>query len=115
MIQKAVQVYVDLCKDLCVEISDYGNKVKLKKHNHSIVLLRKYADELTMKPYGQQVFEELLCHQNIVVRTTAAADCLRLNIHKEKAIIILENALNCNNSIVSLNARMTLKTMFPSN
>ena len=111
MIQNAVQDYVDLCMNLCVEKSDYGDKKKLTKHNQSMKLLRVYTNELAKTSEGRTVLEKLLSNPNIVVSTTAAADCLRLNLHKELATDVLKNAIDHKNPIVSFNAKMLLKLL----
>lgn len=52
----------------------------------------------------------LFSNENVVTRTKAAAHCLALRIHIEKAEKILEDAANDDeNGIFGFNARMTLK------
>ena len=109
--QSAVQGYVDLCKYLCIASSDYGNKQKLKAHNRAMGLLRDYADELAQDPERERIFAELLGHSDVVVSVTAAADCIRFQIHKEKAVAVLKEAVKHENPVISLDTKMLLKSV----
>ena len=74
-------------------------------------LLRVYTNELAKTSEGSNVLEMLLSHPDVIVSTTAAADCLRLNLHREQATNVLQNATTHENPIISFNAEMVLKTL----
>ena len=59
---------------------------------------------------AEACISELLCSQNVVIRTKAAAYCLALNMHVDIAQKVLaEISEEDNNGIFGFNAKMTLE------
>lgn len=109
MIEASINKYVVLCSKLCSCPSDYTAK-NVRKHNNAhkqIILDSKELCENTL--FAEAVFSSLLKNESPVVRTSAAAQCLKHNICTENAVKTLENIQNGDNSLLAFEAEMVLK------
>lgn len=85
-----------------------GDYKKGNKSVYKIIDLYKYLENDLM--LANEVYTELLKHENVEVRTYSSAHCLVLGIYINEAKKILEDISNDkNNGIFCYNAEMTLK------
>ena len=85
-----IEKYVMLCGSLCKVATDY-TRAKVKKHNKAMQQLILLEEELSGEiGLAEEVYDSLLNSTDNYVRQSAATDCLRFNIHTERAIAELE-------------------------
>ena len=85
-------LFVELSLQQCTK-NDYGNKLKVKKHNAAYKKLNKLQDEM-MKNIGDDALHALLNHEDDRVKVNAASFCLNSEVLVEQSILTLEKN-NC--------------------
>lgn len=85
-------LFVELSLQQCTK-NDYGNKLKVKKHNAAYKKLNKLQDEM-MKNIGDDALHTLLNHEDDRVKVNAASFCLNSEVLVEQSILTLEKN-NC--------------------
>lgn len=97
MIEKYVSEFV-LLSSGHLSLDDYGDKSKVRKHNAKMRKLHKLYLEIIKDPIiADAVFQKLLDHESVDVRTAAAARCLDPGYHLDKAVQIMEYAARKDN------------------
>ncbi|NLB81904.1 MAG: hypothetical protein GX800_09940 [Clostridiaceae bacterium] len=105
--QEIVNLHIesDKISDIATVEGDYRTNNREGKKINKLFTLLAHDIELAQEVYGI-----LLDYDNITTRTEAAAACLKLSIHKNKAVQVLEELSKRNDiGIRRLNAEMTLR------
>lgn len=93
--------FVKLCRLTCCEAENYGAKSRVKKNNHAMERLAKLQREMYEEnDHCATVAYELLNHDEICVRLNAGAYCIMANVHKDSAILILREIIECSEDVL---------------
>ena len=100
-------LFVELSLQQCTK-NDYGNKLKVKKHNAAYKKLNKLQDEM-MKNIGDDALHALLNHEDDRVKVNAAAFCLNSEGLVARSILTLEKIIaDSDDSAICFSAKMQL-------
>jgi hypothetical protein len=90
---------------------DYSSKKSVKVNNKNAKKLTQMMEEIaTDLDMASKAYGLLLKNDNPNISTIAASDCLRLGIHKEEAIKLLEKQSKRKDiGIIAFSAEMALK------
>jgi len=104
VIKEYIDRYLDLHSKTCRKPGDY-EKISLRKHNKAMRELISLYDEINSdRGLAEEVYSELLQNADMDVQLSAAASCLKLNIHIEDATEILERISKTGHSMAATNA-----------
>ena len=89
--------------------NDYGNKLKVKKHNAAYKKLNKLQDEM-MKNIGDDALHALLNHEDDRVKVNAASFCLNSKVLVEQSILTLKKIIaGSDDPTICFSAKMLLQ------
>ena len=101
-------LFVELSLQQCTK-NDYGNKLKVKKHNAAYKKLNKLQDEM-MKNIGDDALHALLNHEDDRVKVNAASFCLNSEVLVEQSIHTLEKIIaGSDDPTICFSAKMLLQ------
>ena len=101
-------LFVELSLQQCTK-NDYGNKLKVKKHNAAYKKLNKLQDEM-MKNIGDDALHALLNHEDDRVKVNAASFCLNSEVLVEQSILTLEKIIaGSDDPTICFSAKMLLQ------
>ena len=101
-------LFVELSLQQCTK-NDYGNKLKVKKHNAAYKKLNKLQDEM-MKNIGDDALHALLNHEDDRVKVNAASFCLKSEVLVEQSILTLEKIIaGSDDPTICFSAKMLLQ------
>jgi hypothetical protein len=110
-VEECIEKFLLLSFDprICRVSEDYGKK-NVKEHNKAIRKLNAFYDELDENiERAKNVYSELFAHEDVGIKFSSASACLKLNIHIERAVDILENIVDKNVAWYATWARRNLK------
>lgn len=109
MPEKWVKDYIALCGKLCASPNDY-DRFTVRKHNWAMDRLAVMAAKLSKEPdLAGEVFGALLKHNSSQVLVSAAAHCLKYEIHTAEAEQVLKKIEKSSDRYAAFQAEMTLK------
>lgn len=103
-------LFVQLSLQQCLK-NDYGDKEKVKAHNKASKKIRQLQEEMKINDCAD-ILNNLLDYNDDRVRINAAYLCLKMNIHKEKVLLILNDIVdNTTDPTLAFSAKMALQGM----
>ena len=104
-----VDQYIRLISMTCLKPEDY-TKDKVKTNNKVMPKLKALCDEIdTDIELAGKVYSKLMHNEDRAIQLRAAGVCLKLNLHIEKAVEILERLTKTGNPWYSMPAERALK------
>lgn len=101
-------LYIQLSLQQCIQ-SDYSDKEKVKKHNAAAKKIAHLQEEMKEIDCAD-ILDKLLSYEDNRVKLNASSFCLQTNIHREKAMYVLESIVNTSNDeTLRFSAQMLLQ------
>ena len=110
MLQEFIDKYIAQCMKLCRQPGDCRSNRDVRRHNKAMDTLREYAAEISRSPVlAKEAFSQLLAHESVSVRLSAAAACLKYGICVDPAVEVLRTIEAGDDKMSAFTAEMTLK------
>ncbi len=109
---KYIEKFIKLCKNVAFEPKKNQTKLDVIKHNSAIKKLFKLCDEIGKdKEQAKKIYTELMDIKDETIQLIAASHCLKLDIYIDRAQKVLKDIIqNSQSPFQKFNAELLLET-----